>query len=305
MRVALVPVREGVLPTGALETVSEAGGTVVLMGSDVNAAIPDISPVSTVVVLAEAGDYAPAAWANAIAPHLAKLTAVVLPATADGRDLAPRVASELAWPLITGVVALRDEEVVVARHGGQVLETLLIDGPFVATVTPGVADPKHASREPVINNLLLEFSLSIALDADSLGVSEPDPSSLDLSEAKRILAGGAGLGSQESFYELIEVADSMQASVGGTRVVMDWGWIPFDRQIGTTGVMVNPELYIALGISGAVQHTAGLGEPKHVIAVNSDPHCPMMSMADLAIVTDAPEFVKAMMSKLTSRTFGR
>lgn len=305
MRVALIPVREGVLPTGALETVSEAGGTVVLMGSDVNAAIPEISPVSTVVVRAEAGDYAPAAWANAIAPHLAKLTAVVLPATADGRDLAPRVASELAWPLITGVVALRDEEVVVARHGGQVLETLLLDGPFVATVTPGIADPKQASREPVINNLLLEFDLSIALDTDSLGVSEPDPSSLDLSEAKRILAGGAGLGSQESFYELIEVADSMQASVGGTRVVMDWGWIPFDRQIGTTGVMVNPDLYIALGISGAVQHTAGLGEPKHVIAVNSDPHCPMMSMADLAIVTDAPEFIKAMMSKLASRTSGQ
>ncbi len=97
----------------------------------------------------------------------------------------------------------------------------------------------------------------------------------------------------------------MQASVGGTRVVMDWGWIPFDRQIGTTGVMVNPDLYIALGISGAVQHTAGLGEPKHVIAVNSDPHCPMMSMADLAIVTDAPEFIKAMMSKLASRTSGQ
>jgi electron transfer flavoprotein alpha subunit len=116
-----------------------------------------------------------------------------------------------------------------------------------------------------------------------------DPATMDLAEAPRILGGGAGLGSAEAFVQLASVATAVGASMGGTRVVMDLGWIPFERQIGTTGVIVRPELYVAFGISGAVQHTAGLGQPDHVISVNSDPHCPMMAMADLAIVADAPD----------------
>ena len=90
------------------------------------------------------------------------------------------------------------------------------------------------------------------------------------------------------------------ASTGGTRVVTDWGWLPVERQIGTTGVNVDPSLYIAIGISGAVQHTAGLGSPNHVISVNSDPHCPMMGMANLAIVCDGPEFLQALLTRLKS-----
>ncbi|MGZ4709964.1 MAG: FAD-binding protein [Acidimicrobiales bacterium] len=116
------------------------------------------------------------------------------------------------------------------------------------------------------------------------------------------MGGGAGLGSEEVMDLLGDVADRLGCSIGGTRVVTDWGWLPFERQIGTTGVIVHPELYLAFGISGAVQHVSGLGDPAHVIAVNTDASCPMMSIADLAIVTDAPALVAELARRLPPRT---
>ncbi len=115
----------------------------------------------------------------------------------------------------------------------------------------------------------------------------PDVTTMDLSEAPRILGGGAGLESAERFVQLEAVAARLGASMGATRVITDRGWLDHSRQIGTTGVVVDPRLYLAFGISGAVQHTAGLGQPDHVISVNVDAHCPMMELADLAVVADA------------------
>jgi electron transfer flavoprotein alpha subunit len=94
------------------------------------------------------------------------------------------------------------------------------------------------------------------------------------------------------------VAAALGASVGATRVVTDYGWLPFERQIGTTGVTVSPRLYVALGISGAVQHVTGLGDPDHIVSVNLDASCPMMTMADLAIVTDARALLAALADRL-------
>ena len=301
MKVAVVPVRNGVLPNGALETITEAEGTVLLAGTNLAEATDAVAPVANKVIWADLESFAPAAWARTIAPHLQAIDQVLIPASPDGRDLAPRFAIELGRPLISGVVELKADTAVVVRHGGLVLETLEIEGPFVATVAPGVIEPVKVDGDVDTVGLQLDVDALHALphlDTESLAVTEPDASSLDLSEAKRIIAGGAGLGSQHAFDELAIAAELIEASLGGTRVVMDKGWIDFDRQIGTTGVMVNPELYIALGISGAVQHTAGLGEPSHIISVNDDPHCPMMAMADLALVTDAPSFLAELTRRL-------
>ena len=95
------------------------------------------------------------------------------------------------------------------------------------------------------------------------------------------------------------------ASVGATRVVTDRGWLGHERQIGTTGVVVEPRLYVAFGISGAVQHTSGLGDPTHVISVNTDPNCPMMQLADLAIVSDANAVLDELLAGSTDRVDGR
>ena len=114
-----------------------------------------------------------------------------------------------------------------------------------------------------------------------------DIATIDLSEADRIVAGGAGLDDARRFDQLAALGAALRASVGATRVITDRGWVAHERQIGTTGVMVDPQLYIAFGISGAVQHTSGLGQPHHVISINTDPHCPMMQLADLAVIGDA------------------
>jgi electron transfer flavoprotein alpha subunit len=110
---------------------------------------------------------------------------------------------------------------------------------------------------------------------------------MDLSEATRIVGGGAGLDRADRFDQLSLVAAGLGAAMGATRVVTDRGWVGHERQIGTTGAVVDPSLYLAFGVSGAVQHTAGLGDPDHIISVNTDPHCPMMQMSDLAVVSDA------------------
>ena len=117
---------------------------------------------------------------------------------------------------------------------------------------------------------------------------------MDLAEARRILAGGAGLDSSGRFAQLAQLAAALGASMGATRVITDRGWVGHERQIGTTGVVVDPDLYVAFGISGAVQHTSGLGQPHRIVCVNTDPYCPMMQLADLAVVADANAVLDAL-----------
>ena len=133
----------------------------------------------------------------------------------------------------------------------------------------------------------VELPAADALDAGVVAVLPADAATVDLAEAPRILGGGAGLDGPARFEQLAELGAAIGASVGATRVITDRGWVGHDRQIGTTGVVVDPQLYLAFGISGAVQHTSGLGAPAHVISVNTDGHCPMMQLADLAITADA------------------
>jgi electron transfer flavoprotein alpha subunit len=135
-------------------------------------------------------------------------------------------------------------------------------------------------------------------DVEVVEVLPPDAATMDLAEARAIVAGGAGLDGPERFTRLASIATQLGASVGATRVVTDRGWVGHERQIGTTGVVVDPRLYVAFGISGAVQHTSGLGRPDHVVSVNTDPYCPMMQLADLAVVADANAVLDALAARL-------
>lgn len=298
--IAVIPVRAGQLPDGGDEAIAEAGGVALLIGERTEPAAELLTGIASVVALAEVGPYAPGAWARALAPRLAGEAAVILPGSPDGRDLAPRLAHELGWPLLAGVLEVRRDGARLARQGGLRTEEVDVSGPFVATLQPRVRgatpDPKMA---PPHISPLVPFDLDHdGNDATVEEVLEPDAATADLADAERIIGGGAGLGGPEIFGPLRAVGLALGASLGGTRVVTDWGWVPFERQIGTTGVIVDPQLYLAFGISGAVQHTAGLGHPDHIIAVNTDGACPMMSLADLAIVADAPATVSALAKKL-------
>jgi electron transfer flavoprotein alpha subunit len=307
--VAVVVVRAGRPAPGAAETVAEvldAGDAgVVLMGQGTVDAAAELAGVATHCDLVEVGSFAPAAWARALAPHLRNASFVLLPASPGGRDLAPRLGAELGWPLLANAIAASPGCVVVARQGGLVETTVVPDGPFVATLQPGVrsvpADAGAAAPSCTPRDVDLDTTTA---DAEVIEELPPDAATMDLAEAPRIVGGGAGLMAGDDdvvrgrFDRLVAVGEAIGASMGATRVVTDAGWVPHQRQIGTTGVVVDPRLYLAFAISGAVQHTAGLGHPDHVVSVNVDPHCPMMAMADLAVVADANATLDALADRL-------
>jgi electron transfer flavoprotein alpha subunit len=238
------------------------------------------------------GVYRPAAWAVALRDLLTEAAIVVLPCSADGRDLGPRLAAVLGRPLLAGAVRVTPTSVVLSRGAGLHLHTVVPSDAFVATLQPGVrgvdasADGPRTGVDPEVTAVDLALPVTSA-DALVERVLDPDAATIDLAEAHRIVGGGAGLDRAERFGTLAAIGAAIGASTGATRVITDRGWVGHERQIGTTGVVVDPELYVAFGISGAVQHTSGLGHPRHIVSVNTDPHCPMMQLADLAVVADA------------------
>jgi len=297
--IAIVPIRDGELASGGAESVAEAGGHAILIGSGGLRAVDQLRGGAVSVRVVETDSFRPASWAATLVSMVADAPYLVLPASPDGRDLAPRIAAILGWPLLTGALSISPGRVTVARHGGLVQVDQIPIGRFVATLQPGVRGTAPDRSEPTVEYLDPEFTDE--MDATVLEVFPPDAATMDLAEATRIVGGGAGLMDSDAplrFAQLAAVGEAIGASMGATRVVTDAGLVPHTRQIGTTGVVVDPDVYLAFGISGAVQHTAGLGHPSHVISVNTDPHCPMMGFADLAIVADAIETIGVLLDRL-------
>ena len=304
---AVVVARDGQLPAGADETAAAAAGAVLLAGSGTREAAGGLAAASRVWLLEQAS-FAPAALAAALVPLLSEVDMVLLPASPDGRDLAPRLAAALGRALLAGAARCAPDEVELTRLDDRLALRVAVDGPVVVTLWPGspgrpapappagVAPPAEVAPLPVA-------APGAGFDAESIEVLQPEPSTVDLAEARRIMGGGAGLvpagtDGKAVLRLLADVAAALGASAGATRVVTDAGWMSYDRQIGTTGVTVGPELYVAFGISGAAQHVGGLGTPEHMVSVNTDPSCPMTLMADLGIVADAPSVLAALAARL-------
>jgi electron transfer flavoprotein alpha subunit len=301
---AIVVVRDGQLPAGAAETVAEADGAVLIAGSGAGKAADELD-LARRVWLAEVPSVAPAALAATLTQALADVHMVLLPASPDGRDLAPRLAVCLGRPLLAGAVRCTPGEVEVTRLDDRLSVRVGVDTPVVVTLRPGcrgVPWQAGGSKSPQVGALSL-VAAAAGGDAESVEVLQPEPGVVDLAEARRIVGGGAGLvppGADGAVVMrlLADVGAALGASAGATRVVTDAGWMSYDRQIGTTGVSVTPELYIAFGISGAAQHVGGLGTPEHVVSVNTDPSCPMTAMSDLGIVADAPAVLRELARRL-------
>jgi electron transfer flavoprotein alpha subunit len=309
---AISIVRQGALPAGTQEVVAEAGGAVVLVGSgldelDLGTKLPQATRITCVST--DATD--PGQLARILHQLLADepATTLIFPSSPDGRDVAPRLAYTLGWPLYAGAVRVLPNSVSVTKTAGRLSEEVHPSGPFVATFIPGSrglssADGVSYADAPTAPTTQQRVDIAIgALTSSQIvtttEIHPPDPATMDLTEAGRIVGGGQGLRTKERFDQLGAIGASIGASLGGTRVASDAGWIPFERQIGTTGIHVHPDLYLAFAVSGATQHTSGLGDPKHVISVNTDPSCPMMLMADLAIVSDANAVLDALTARLT------
>ncbi|MGA8724890.1 MAG: mycofactocin-associated electron transfer flavoprotein alpha subunit, partial [Acidimicrobiales bacterium] len=257
--------------------------------------------------------FRPAAWAARLAPLLHGVALILMPSSPDGRDLAPRLAARLDRMLVAGAIraevvdlpsgaGARGVRAMVSRLDDRVLVPLEVEGPAVATLVPGSRAVGATAGPPRVEPLgevpagKTDGSLVEADggDPEVLAELEPDLHTMDLADASRVFAGGAGLAAgvddREAaalFTLLGEVAAALGGSAGATRVATDAGWTEYTRQIGTTGVAIDPDLYVAFGISGATQHVAGLGNPGHVVSVNTDPSAPMTAMADLGLVTDA------------------
>jgi electron transfer flavoprotein alpha subunit len=292
---AVIPVRDGAPPAGALEAADECGRRALLIGQQVASATAHLSGE---VILCEVGEYRPGAWADALARALVDEAIIVLPASPDGRDLGPRLAAALDRPFFAAATEITERTVVVPRDGGRVMHTMPAPPRLVATLQVGIRGHEPDGGPTTVTSLQLDLEPAAGAIADAHveRVLAPDAATIDLAEAGRIVGGGAGLRSAEQFEQLADLGARLGASIGATRVITDRGWVGHERQIGTTGVVVAPELYLAFGISGAVQHTSGLGHPDHVISVNVDAHCPMMHLADLAVVADANEVLTELLA---------
>ena len=303
--IAVVIVRHGKLCLGGDEAVAEAGGRVILIGSGTREALAALAGVATDASAIEVGGFQPAAWVELLADVVAGEGIVIVPNGPDGRDLAPRLAARLGRVLHSQAVGVTGTHARLLRHGS-FEQIVALDRPAVVTLQPGSRRVDHQARAttgsvvarsvevsgPGVVARAVEVSgpgVNSSVDLPSLEELEADPATIDLTEARRVVGAGAGLAGADMVARLGQVGLRLGASLGATRVVTDAGWLGHDRQIGTTGVVINPDLYLAFGVSGASQHVMGLGDPSHIIAVNTDASCPMMGMADLAIESDANE----------------
>ncbi len=219
--------------------------------------------------------------------------------TAQGRDLAPRVAARLGVSVVTDVLSFEVEgDTIVVRHPmniGKVIATLAIAGsPAVIAMRPNVISPAANAKPGRVENAqpaVDPATTRVKVKETRQGTS----GKLDLADAPVVVAGGRGLKAAENFKLVEELAAAFgNAAVGATRAVTDDGWRPHSDQIGQTGRLISPELYIAVGISGAVQHLAGMRTSKTIVAVNKDKDAPIFKIADYGIVGDVFEVIPAL-----------
>jgi len=245
-------------------------------------------------------------------PVLAKLimdhspSIVLFGATYNGRELASRVAARLRTGLTADCTDLQIDEkgrLVQVRpaFGGKIMASVLCKTrPQMATVRPRVMKPRapDSSRKPVVVNVQVDIDPGSIRMRILQVVKEVTGDAANIEEADIIVAGGRGLGSRKNFQLVEELAKVLHASVGGSRAVVDAGWLPSHQQVGLTGKTVAPKLYIAIGISGSVQHLAGMQTAKTIVAINQDPDAPIFNVAHLGIVGDIFEIVPALTDEL-------
>ena len=220
--------------------------------------------------------------------------AVVIGFSAQGRDIGPRVAAKLDAPIVTDIVeASVAGDAIVVKHpayANKVIVTLEVSAPLaVLSVRPGAFTPKTAPRSARTETMAPAADPS-ASKVVVKELIEGGKGKLDLGEAPVIIAGGRGLKSPENFKLAEDLAAAFgNAAVGATRAVTDEGWRPHSDQIGQTGRQVSPQLYVAVGISGAIQHLAGMRSSKTIVAINKDKDAPIFKVADYGIVGDVLE----------------
>ena len=283
--------------------------TPLVLGSNVAAVASQAGLLGDQVLVADLpalAEYDAEIWAAAVAQIASEGEAhtVLIGGSRSGREYSPRVAVKLDAPLIEDAISLRDVDgAVVAEHYtflARVTEKVQATGlVVVATIKPGAYAPAVAATSAAE-----QYDVELTLPDRRLKVTAKQTEKsarVSLADADMVVAGGRGVGSPEGFTELVEgLADQIGAAVGATRAIVDAGWRPYAEQVGQTGKTVQPKVYFAIGISGAVQHLSGMGKSKLIVAINKDADAPIFKSADYGIVGDVREVVPAIIRELKS-----
>ncbi len=301
--------RGGQLRRASLETLSEARRLANALGAQVEAVV--VGPAALADELAAWGAdrvrvfddpalaaYATEAWAKALAQAITetKPGIALVPFTAMGKDLAPRVAARVGAGLASDCVSL---EIAGGRlrarrpmYAGKAYATVEWAGePQMATLRPNVfpLGAKDASRKAEV----VKAEADAASRARVTATVATSQGRIQLAEAQAVVSGGRGLKGPENFHLVEELAAELGAAVGASRAVVDAGWVDHQLQVGQTGRTVSPSLYVACGISGAIQHLAGMSSSRCIVAINKDPDAPIFKVADYGICGDLFEVLPA------------
>jgi electron transfer flavoprotein alpha subunit len=279
----------------------------VIMGEGAESAAAEIAKygVSKVIVLEDPrlehhlADAAAQALASLIKSTGAET--MLATATAMGKDLMPRLAARLNAPMASEIIAINDDGTFIRpMYAGNALATIELEGAVRIVTVRGTAfdAAKPAEASAPIEKVKAELDAAI-LKMEFVAFNAIKSDRPQLTEARIIVSGGRGLKSGENFKTVLEpLVDEMGAAMGASRAAVDAGFVPNDLQVGQTGKVVAPELYVAVGISGAIQHLAGMKDSKTIVAINKDEEAPIFSVADYGLVADlfkaVPEMVEAM-----------
>ena len=295
--------------TAAKSLAEQTGGAVhviVLGGTGTSAAAAALGAFGAEAIYVAENDalkgYAPDGYVATIADHIKAnaYRAVIFGATTNGKDLAPRVAARLDLPLAGDATQLAFEggDVIVTRpvYAGRAFARVTLDAKTaLITIRPNVFRPQQRAAAGTVQ------SLSMSGDPSSWKVKVREVKAaaggkLDVAEAPVVISGGRGLKGPEQWPMLEQLRDAFggRAALGASRAVVDAGWRPHGEQVGQTGKTVSPQLYIAVGISGAMQHLAGMRSAKTIVAINKDPEAPIFKVADYGIVGDFTEILPAL-----------
>ncbi|MEK9695896.1 MAG: electron transfer flavoprotein subunit alpha/FixB family protein [Candidatus Poseidoniales archaeon] len=238
--------------------------------------------------------YDAAAWASALDAIMPQGT-IIAAATQQSKDLAARLAALRNLSVVQDVVAVENGELTSPIYSGKAMQTVRCDGDAVITVRANVFDQVSNGASNSVQVVDTSGQVTTAVKEMIARASQR----LDVAEANIIISGGRGMGNPSNFSHLEEIADVIGAAVGASRAAVDtWDEIPHSMQVGQTGKTVNPNLYIAVGISGAIQHLAGMRSSKYIVAINKDADAPIFQHADYGIVATWEEALPVLKSAL-------